>query len=901
MAENKYNHPYSDALKTSSVNIDGSLYVSGQDISKNPVFIGNQSLGLPTGTTSQRPTNPQTGYVRFNTDTKSIEVFNGTSWSSAALSGNVPGLPTNVSGTSNVVKGSVISFTPPTYAGDSAITSYTVTATPVSASSSPRLTTGSSSPITLSNLENATTYAVTVVANNSFGSSNPSIASSAFSTAAYAPPPTNLFATVTAYNTASISFTPASSGNPISYTVTASPGGATGTGTTSPITVSGLNQYTSYTFTATTTNSIGVGIPSGVSNAIVTPGNVVTGGTLTSDSTYYYRTFTANGTLAVSGGPGLTADVLAIAGGGGGGYTTDRTSGGGGAGGVLYSPNQTISSSAAITVGAGGAVPSNGANSTFAGLTAIGGGNGGGSASFAISTVTYVGTTITVTTTTPNNLAVGSLVTTVGIATTGTNAPNSLSNAVITPASGVSSITSSGAVVTITTVAAHGLSVGQSIQIANTTISGSAAPNGNWTVYQVLSATQFTVIVATPPVGTISLPASTTTVLQTPSYNYAGLNPWTVTAINSSTQFTFTATLTPTGTLSGGNVGVDGGNGGSGGGGNHNGAGNRGGTGTSGQGYNGGIGYDSSIGVFGGSGGGGAGSAGGNGGPLGGGFGGAGTSAYSSWGLATGYGQNSGGTYYFGGGGGGAGQTLIEYASGLQSATMTYSGTTITVTTPAAHGLTAGQYVYVMQTGAATLVQTMTNSPNGLYTVASVTSTTVFTFTVPVAPVNGATPGTITGAPVIATPTASFTYSGTTITCTTPAAHGLIVGQYISVYVTTAGSNAPNGNWIVTSAPTATTFQFVVPSAPTGTITNGIVNCPGEGVTAGAGGLGGGGNGGVTYPVSGFAAVAAGGNGLANTGGGGGGSAIQYLSNSASGTGGSGLVIVRYARSQVGG
>jgi hypothetical protein len=900
MSENKYQHPYTDSLRASGVNVDGSLFVSGQDISKNPVFVGNQQLGLPTGTTAQRPSNPQTGYIRFNTDTRSIEVYNGAAWSSAALSGNVPGVPTNVSATSNVVRGSVVSFTPPTYAGDSNITSYTVTATPAVPTSSLRLTTGSSSPITLNNLENGTTYTVTVVANNSFGSSNPSIASSSFVTAAYAPPPTNLIATATSYNTASVSFNPALSGSPISYTVTSSPGGFTGTGTSSPITVSGLNQYTSYTFTATTTNSIGVGTASLISNGIVTPGNVVTGGTLASDNTYYYRTFTSNGTLAVSGGPGLTADVLAIAGGGGGGYTADRTAGGGGAGGVLYAPNQTITSSANITVGSGGTMSNTGTNTTFAGLTAIGGGNGGGSASFPISTITYSGTTITVTTTVANNLQVGSLITTLGIATTGTNAPNSVSNAVLIPGTGISSITSSGYLVTITTVSANNYSSGQSIQIIGTTCA-SAAPNGNWTVNSIISPTQFNVYVATPPVGTITWPNTTATVLQTPSYNYASLSNFPVTNVLSTTQFQFTALLTPTGTLSAGTVGVDGGNGGSGGGGNHNSAGNKGGAGTSGQGYNGGTGYDSSIGVFSGSGGGGAGSAGGNGGPLGGGFGGAGTSAYSSWGLATGYGQNSGGTYYFGGGGGGAGQTLIEYASGIQAATMTYSGTTITVTTPAAHGLTAGQYVYVMQTGPATLTQTMTNSPNGLYTVASVNSSTVFTFTVPVAPVNGTTPGTITGSPVIATPTASFTYSGTTISVTTPAAHGLIVGQYVSVYGTTAGSNAPNGNWITTATPTATTFQFVVSNAPTGTISNGIVNCPGEGVTAGVGGIGGGGNGGVTYPVSGYGTFSPGVNGSANTGGGGGGTAIQYLTNPSSGTGGSGLVIVRYARSQVGG
>ena len=44
----------------------------------------------------------------------------------------------------------------------------------------------------------------------------------------------------------------------------------------------------------------------------------VTGGTLTSDATYYYRTFTANGDLTVTGGS-LEVEVLVIGGGGGGG------------------------------------------------------------------------------------------------------------------------------------------------------------------------------------------------------------------------------------------------------------------------------------------------------------------------------------------------------------------------------------------------------------------------------------------------------------------------------------------------------------------------------------------------------------------------------------------------------
>ncbi|MBA3041593.1 MAG: fibronectin type III domain-containing protein, partial [Rhizobiaceae bacterium] len=57
---------------------------------------------------------------------------------------------------------------------------------------------------------------------------------------------------------ASVSFTaPASNGGSsiMGYTVTAAPGGQTGTGSSSPITVAGLTNGTAYTFTVTATNS----------------------------------------------------------------------------------------------------------------------------------------------------------------------------------------------------------------------------------------------------------------------------------------------------------------------------------------------------------------------------------------------------------------------------------------------------------------------------------------------------------------------------------------------------------------------------------------------------------------------------------------------------------------------
>lgn len=92
------------------------------------------------------------------------------------------------------------------------------------------------------------------------------------------------------------------------YTVTANSGGATGTGSSSPITVTGLTNGVAYTFTVTATNSAGAGAASAASNSII-PASPQT------------ITFANPGTRNFGTSPTLTASSSA-----GGGYVVTFTS-----------------------------------------------------------------------------------------------------------------------------------------------------------------------------------------------------------------------------------------------------------------------------------------------------------------------------------------------------------------------------------------------------------------------------------------------------------------------------------------------------------------------------------------------------------------------------------------------
>ncbi|HXP91750.1 MAG TPA: YDG domain-containing protein [Fibrobacteria bacterium] len=94
--------------------------------------------------------------------------------------------------------------------------------------------------------------------------------SRSFSVVAVVPGAPTIGTATAADGQATVTFTaPASSGGTsiTGYTVTSSPGGLVGTGSSSSITVTGLSNGTAYTFTVTATNTVGAGSASAASNA----------------------------------------------------------------------------------------------------------------------------------------------------------------------------------------------------------------------------------------------------------------------------------------------------------------------------------------------------------------------------------------------------------------------------------------------------------------------------------------------------------------------------------------------------------------------------------------------------------------------------------------------------------
>ena len=208
---------------------------------------------------------------------------NGSALSSptAAITAVAPGVPTVGTPTRGDLQINV-PFTAPASNGGSTITKYQFSTdggtnwldrTDSSTVTSPIvikfLSTDGTTPIVA-----GTTYPIQIRAVNS--AANPTGASTAsVSVTAVTTPgaPTAVTAVATGQTTGTISFVaPTNNGGSAitSYTVTASPGGATATGSTSPIAISGLAALTTYTFTVTASNGTLTSVASSASTAITT-------------------------------------------------------------------------------------------------------------------------------------------------------------------------------------------------------------------------------------------------------------------------------------------------------------------------------------------------------------------------------------------------------------------------------------------------------------------------------------------------------------------------------------------------------------------------------------------------------------------------------------------------------
>ena len=283
---------------TAPSSIGGSA-ITGYTVTSSP--------GCITGTGSASPI-VVTGLTNGTAYTFTVTATNaaGTGAASTASASITPitvtGAPTGVTATAGNAQASV-AFTAPTSTGGSAITGYTVTSSPGSITVA-----GSASPIVVTGLTNGTAYTFTVKATNAAGASVASTASSSVSPQATAPgAPTGVSAAL-GNALAIVSFTaPASNGGSVvtGYTVTSSPGGITGTGSASPIVVTGLTNGTAYTFTVTATNAAGTGAASTASASItpITVPGAPTGASATAGNGQASVAFTAPGS---TGGSAIT-------------------------------------------------------------------------------------------------------------------------------------------------------------------------------------------------------------------------------------------------------------------------------------------------------------------------------------------------------------------------------------------------------------------------------------------------------------------------------------------------------------------------------------------------------------------------------------------------------------------
>jgi len=271
---------------------DGQATISFSGAGANGSAITNYTvIAQPGGITISSSSSPITvlGLTNGTQYTFRVIATNGVGSSDSstatavATPAKVPDAPTSPTALAGN-RSAQVSWTAPADNGGSAITGYTVTASPGGATCTAASTATS---CFVNGLTNGATYSFTVVANNAAGSSIPS--SSSNSVTPLGPPSAPTVTDVIRGDTkATISFSAPSSDGGTSitrYVITAQPGGLTMTTNSLTAEFLGLTNGTAYTFTVAAENSVGRGAssnglsatPAGTPNAPTvvtgTPGN----------------------------------------------------------------------------------------------------------------------------------------------------------------------------------------------------------------------------------------------------------------------------------------------------------------------------------------------------------------------------------------------------------------------------------------------------------------------------------------------------------------------------------------------------------------------------------------------------------------------------------------------------
>lgn len=264
-----YNNGRVDVVVTAP-SVDGGLPITSYKAVSNPTsYTSTPSLSLTQTVTGLAS---GTAYTFNGFATNDVGDSVGSAFSSSVTVTTVPQNPNTPTvadvGTSRAWGNGAVTVTITAGAtGGATISGFRGTSTPGSFTG-----TNATSPVTVTGLASNTSYTFTAAAQNTNGYSTESASSA--SVLATTVPNTPATPTATAGNaSASVAFTLLTGndtgGKAITgYTVTSTPGSFTGTGTTSPITVTGLTNGTSYTFKVKAANANGTGLESAASTAV---------------------------------------------------------------------------------------------------------------------------------------------------------------------------------------------------------------------------------------------------------------------------------------------------------------------------------------------------------------------------------------------------------------------------------------------------------------------------------------------------------------------------------------------------------------------------------------------------------------------------------------------------------